>query len=155
MKKKQDLKSWKFMLILIVSVLLVGCSQSTNKPTEKTKNSVSKAEQNSSDVKNMLKEFGTKYLNYDSIDERNESIKDYFTKEAQEANSFNVKVNADVKSRGKITGAYQDISNKNQYLLQINQDTQGSKTVAILKLTVTEDKISKMNMFYVQSAYGN
>lgn len=153
--KKNQFQIWKFIILLIASISVVGCSQSTNKTTETKKNNVSKAEQNSSDVKNMLKEFGTKYLNYDSIDERNESIKDYFTKEAQEANSFNVKVNADVKSRGKITGAYQDISNKNQYLLQINQDTQGSKTVAILKLTVTEGKISKMNMFYVQSAYGN
>ncbi|WP_413473930.1 EF0163 family protein [Streptococcus parauberis] len=153
MKKIISIKNMALIFLILISVSLVGCSQSSDKSTKGNKHDISKSKQQNTE--DMLKDFGAKYLNYNSIDGRNESIKKYFTDEAQDENSLNVKVHADIKSKGKVTGAYKDISNKNQYLLQIYQETQGSKTVAILKLTVTEGKISKMNMFYVQSAYGN
>ena len=153
MGKIISIKSMTLIFLIFISVSLVGCSQSSAKSTNGSKHDTSKPKKQ--DTEDMLKEFGAKYLNYNSIDGRNESIKKYFTDEAQDENSLNVKVHADIKSKGKVTGAYKDISNKNQYLLQIYQETQGTKTVAILKLTVTGAKISKMNMFYVQSAYGN
>lgn len=150
-------KKKKNFLLKIASIILFcsfvgGCSAKSQPATKNVE------EEKSSKRTDMLKDFGRSYLNYKTIDERNENIKNYFTKEAQNKNGLNIKVNADIESKGKIINVYQDILNEDEYMIQFYQEIQNNKTSAVLKLVLTTDKqpkIKSMNMFYIQSAYGN
>ncbi|MCE2569812.1 hypothetical protein KJZ20_17515, partial [Enterococcus faecalis] len=53
------------------------------------------------DYDTFLQDFGEKFLNYSSIDERNKSVRDMFTGEARAINGLDTSVDINVEGKGK------------------------------------------------------
>lgn len=135
-------------LLATTSLLLSACGNSKQKNSkEDNSQMVDKA------TKETLKTFGENFLNYDSVDERNKSVKDLMTEKAQKENGINVKVHADFQAKGQIKQIYRDIDNKNQYLIFADYQVQLQNTNVILRVTMKNNKVDKLTVDYTRQAY--
>lgn len=96
----------------------------------------------------MLLEFGNNFLNFNSLKERNQSVKEYMTKKCQEDNGINVDLNAEFQSKGQIIRVFQDTEEKNLYALLGEEESRGMKddVLFVIKL-VEEDGQYKIDNF--------
>ena len=134
--------------LLATTSLLSACGNSKQKNSkEDNSQMVDKA------TKETLKTFGENFLNYDSVDERNKSVKDLMTEKAQKDNCINVKVHADFQAKGQIKQIYRDIDNKNQYLIFADYQVQLQNTNVILRVTMKNNKVDKLTVDYTRQAY--
>lgn len=134
--------------LLATTSLLSACGNSKQKSSkEDNSQMVDKA------TKENLKTFGENFLNYDSVDERNKSVKDLMTEKAQKENGINVKVHADFQAKGQIKQIYRDIDNKNQYLIFADYQVQLQNTNVILRVTMKNQKVDKLTVDYTRQAY--
>ena len=134
--------------LLATTSLLSACGNSKQKNSkEDNSQMVDKA------TKETLKTFGENFLNYDSVDERNKSVKDMMTEKAQKDNGINVKVHADFQAKGQIKQIYRDIDNKNQYLIFADYQVQLQNTNVVLRVTMKNNKIDKLTVDYTRQAY--
>lgn len=134
--------------LLTTTSLLSACGNSKQKDSkEDNSQMVDKA------TKETLKTFGENFLNYDSVDERNKSVKDLMTEKAQKENGINVKVHADFQAKGQIKQIYRDIDNKNQYLIFADYQVQLQNTNVVLRVTMKNNKIDKLTVDYTRQAY--
>lgn len=79
------------------------------------------------DPEEMLVDFGTHFLNFHSLKERNQSVKEYMTEKCREENGINVDLNAEFQSVGKIEKVFQDIEDSQIYALLGYEDSRGMK----------------------------
>lgn len=100
-----------------------------------------------------LQDFGKRWLNYKSIYQRNQSVRDFFTEEAIENYSINFDPKVEFEATGKIILVTQSMSNENRYLLLGEESARGSWNKVIIELELTEDeepKISQMTINYMR-----
>lgn len=128
----------------------VSCEKNALKTTETN----SKEEQNHD---SFLQNFGDKWLNYSSIDERNQSVKEWFTNEAREENGLDVQVDASIDWKGKVQSIYRQTDEKNNYIVVGSEEANGNKNIIVLFVELTsndqETKIKKLTVSYVRQAY--
>lgn len=137
-------------IFVAIATVLTGCTLMT---ACSSKESTNTSTQIDSATKSTLEDFGDKFLNYKSVDERNESIKDLMTEKAQNDNGINTKTSADFQAKGEVKQIYQDISNKNQYLIFGNYQVQLENTNVVLRVTMKNGKIDKLTVDYTRQAY--
>lgn len=100
----------------------------------------------------LLKDFGHKWVNYDSIYERNQSIKDYLTEKAIEDNAIDVDPHADFEGVGEIESISRQTGNSDKYILVGNERTRGQESILIIEVEFAqdEDKIDVIRVYYVR-----
>lgn len=96
-----------------------------------------------------LDEFVTEFLNFNSIDERNESLENKMTKEAFEENGMDVKVHADYESKGEVLNVYKSLTKENFYYIDSiatskNQEMGISIYVELVEESPANLKISQL-----------
>lgn len=100
----------------------------------------------------LLKDFGHKWVNYDSVYERNQSIKDYLTEKAIEENAIDVDPHADFEGVGEIESISRQTGNADKYILVANEKTRGQESVMMIEVEFAEDeyKIDVIQVYYVR-----
>jgi hypothetical protein len=135
---------------------------STEESTEKQEETEASAEElsmNDLEIQTFLKEFGEKFVNYKSIDERNGAVKGFLTEECAKENGMTVKVNADFTAQGEVLQIYRPFeSDKNQsYIIVGKERSSAGEQGILLTVSLQEEnaalKISKLTVHYVKQAY--
>lgn len=106
--------------------------------SESTSNSESEGGLNEDEYAFLLS-FGTNYLNYKSIDERNQSLKEFMTEDSFVKSGMNATTNADFTSEGKVETIYSDMKNKNHYLLTCKVSARGYEQTLYLVVDTVEE----------------
>lgn len=104
-------------------------------------------------IRQFLQDFGKRWLNCDSIYQRNQSVRDFFTEEAIANYSIDFDPKVEFEATGKITLVTQSMSKENSYLLLGEESARGSWNKVILELELTEGeepKISQMTVNYMR-----
>ncbi len=102
--------------------------------------------------------FGKKWLDYSSIAERNNAVKDLFTKQAVKDNALDVDPHVEIKSTGgAVLSISKDIENNHKFIIVGIENINDKPTKTVLEIeTVQENdkiKIDKLTINYVRQAY--
>lgn len=89
-------------------------------------------------MKTFLADFGQKYLNFDTVYQRNQSVRNMLTAHAQDELGIDADPHADFKSSGKVLDAYQSINDPQQYLLATDQHAQDQVFQPIIRLKIVK-----------------
>ncbi|WP_341352403.1 EF0163 family protein [Enterococcus hirae] len=136
------------LLSLLVVLFLSSCHKKEETKVTETNTSQStmvledKTTETSKEPENpcpMLLAFGNKFLNFNSLKERNQSIKEYMTEKCQEENGINVDLDAKFRSVGKIIKVFQDTDSGNQYALLGEEDSRGVKNEVLFVVQLMEE----------------
>lgn len=104
-----------------------------------------------------LKNFGNNWLNYTSIRERNQSVRDYMTDECIKANAIDAEIHTEFDATGKINDVYQSLDNENSYSIFGVEESKGNRLLIVLLVDTVEEnnelKISKLTVNYIRQAY--
>lgn len=100
----------------------------------------------------LLKDFGHKWVNYDSVYERNQSIKDYLTEKAIEDNAIDIDPHADFKGVGEIKSISRQMGNSDKYILLGSEKSRGQESILMIEVEFAEDedKIDVIRVYYVR-----
>lgn len=100
----------------------------------------------------LLKDFGHKWVNYDSVYERNQSIREYLTVTAIDENAIDVDPHADFEGVGEIESISRQTGNVDKYILVGNEKTRGQESILMIEveLAENEDKIDVIRVYYVR-----
>lgn len=102
------------------------------------------------DREEILKDFSYKLLNFTSIDDRNDEIKNYLTNKCIKEQGLDVKVNADFNSIGSIEHIYQEADNENHYIGLGNDKSRGAEHDVLIDVTFEKDKINSFSIKYME-----
>lgn len=136
------------LLSLLAVLFLSGCHKKEETKVTETNTSQStmvledKTTETSKEPENprpMLLAFGNKFLNFNSLKERNQSVKEYMTEKCQEENGINVDLDAKFRSVGKIVKVFQDTDNEKQYALLGEEDSRGVKNEVLFVVQLIEE----------------
>lgn len=113
------------------------------------------------DYDTFLQDFGEKFLNYSSIDERNKSVRDMFTGEARAINGLDTSVDINVegkgKGKGKVKAIYRQTTEEMKYVIVGTDEANGNKNGIVLFVELMdkngETKISQLTVSYIRQAY--
>ena len=132
-------------------------SKSQADPLKELKDQLKEKEQKEQKKQDLVKEFGERWVNFSSVDERNSSVKEFLTEECIEANGINVPVHAEFDTTGKITNVYQSTEEEDSYIVFGTEESKGNRNTIVLNVEVTtsgdEVLISKIVVNYVKQAY--
>lgn len=133
-------------------------STRTNENTPESSLTIGDSTDEQEAIEKLLKMFGRRWLNYDSIGKRNASVVELCTEKAIKASSLDVDPHADFKGKGQFHLITQDIKGSNTYLLfgsDVVRETIHRQV--LLQLTVVKEageyKVDEMVLNYVQQAY--
>lgn len=135
-------------LSLLAVLFLSGCHKKEEKTVEETTTSQStmvledkttEANKEPENPRPMLVAFGNKFLNFNSLKDRNQSVKEYMTEKCQEENGINVDLDAKFCSVGKIVKVFQDTDNEKQYALLGKEDSRGVKNEVLFVVQLVEE----------------
>ncbi|MGQ4822575.1 EF0163 family protein [Enterococcus faecalis] len=109
------------------------------------------------DYDTFLQDFGEKFLNYSSIDERNKSVRDMFTGEARAINGLDTSVDINVEGKGKVKAIYRQTTEEMKYVIVGTDEVNGNKNGIVLFVELMdkngETKISQLTVSYIRQAY--
>ena len=99
------------------------------------------------DYDTFLQDFGEKFLNYSSIDERNKSVRDMFTGEARAINGLDtsVDINVEGKGKGKVKAIYRQTTEEMKYVIVGTDEANGNKNGIVLFVELM-DKMVKQKL---------
>lgn len=130
----------------------------TSKETEETppdETTALKNEENKNDeaIQKMLKDFGDKWLNYDTVYNRNQSVREYLTKNCIKENGIDVDPKATFDSKGTVKDLTQSIDNDNRYLIIGEERIEKNTRSIFIYVTLNEEqtKISEIKVYYVST----
>lgn len=100
----------------------------------------------------LLKDFGYKWVNYDSVYERNQSIREYLTETAIDENAIDVDPHADFEGVGEIESISRQTGSADKYILVGNEKTRGQDSILMIEVEFAEgeDKIDEIRVYYVR-----
>lgn len=100
----------------------------------------------------LLKDFGHKWVNYDSVYERNQSIRDYLTEKSIEENAIDVDPHADFEGVGEIKSISRKVGSTDKYILVGSEKTRGQESILMIEVEFAEDedKIDVIRVYYVR-----
>lgn len=160
-------------MLLAGSIVLSGCKKSTETSESQPVSATTKGKKSSSSVdtselkkdhqqqqqkkEDVLKEFGKRWVNYDSIDERNASVKEFMTEECIQENGIDTITHAGFQATGSVSDVYESMTLDDGYIIFGTEETNGNKQIIVLNValetTDSEVKISKLIVNYVRQAY--
>ncbi|OJG96507.1 hypothetical protein RV18_GL002455 [Enterococcus termitis] len=136
----------------------ISGEESTEKQ-EETEPSAAELSMNDLEIQTFLKEFGEKFVNYKSIDERNGAVKGLLTEDCAKENGMTVKVNADFTAQGEVLQIYRPFEDdKSQsYIIVGKERSSAGEQGILLTVSLREEnaalRISKLTVHYVKQAY--
>ncbi len=98
----------------------------------------------------VLKDFSDKLLNFSSIDDRNNEIKEYLTVQCVKEQGIDVKVNADFGSSGTISEYYESTNDVNHYVLLGNDENRGAEHDVLIDVFFENNKINRFSIKYME-----
>ncbi|EMF0574961.1 hypothetical protein NGC20_13495 [Enterococcus hirae] len=139
----------KVILLSLLAVLfLSGCHKkeetkvtdtNTSQSTMLSEDPTTETTKEPENPRPMLLAFGNKFLNFNSLKERNQSVKEYMTEKCQEENGINVDLDAKFRSVGKIVKVFQDTDSEKQYALLGEEDSRGVKNEVLFVVQLIEE----------------
>lgn len=99
--------------------------------------------------KEILESFVDAYVNFQSIDDRNQSMMDFVTEDCQKENALDVKVHADFDSKGTIESSYQSISDPDSFIVLGKEESRGASHAFLMNVHFTNDKIDSYTYKYM------
>jgi hypothetical protein len=167
--KKKLITIGSLLLVLIVISFIAffpsrtGTKKESKPSTTQTTYSKEKEEKTQYSTNNnnknlaMLEDFGNKWINYSSIYNRNQSVKELFTQQAITDNSLNVDPHVEIRATGTITTISQSMTEDNKFVLVGIEKTNNNPTKIFLEIEIEEKNnqplISKLTVSYVRGAY--
>lgn len=108
-------------------------------------------------IKIYLHEFGRRFLNYETIYQRNQSVKSFFTEKASLENGLDVDPHADFARSGNVKGVYQSMDNEGSYIITAEETSDANTVGMVLEIDLAEEdgspKIDRLAVHYVRQAY--
>ncbi|EOA8352619.1 EF0163 family protein [Enterococcus hirae] len=101
-------------------------------------------------TKEILESFVYSYVNFHSIDDRNQSVMDFVTEDCQKENALDVKVHADFDSKGTIESSYQSISDPDDFIVLGREESRGASHAFLMNVHFINDKIDSYNYKYMR-----
>lgn len=128
--------------------------KTSNSTAESTFESEDSNELIQEEIEAMLKDFGTRWVNYDSIYGRNQSVREYLTEKCITANSIDTNPNVELKTFGEIKQVYRSIEDDSLYVLTGTEERDTNMSTIILEVTVDKEqmKIDRITINYVRQA---
>lgn len=157
-----------FGFVFFANTFIFTQSKSQEKPTEttevvpstETKQSTKKQTANAPNEgqearSKWLSEFGEKWVNYSSINSRNQSVRTYFTDEAAKENGLDVDPRMEIEGNGEIRQIFQSLDDQSTYVLLGEERVREVVSDIMLEVTIDKEKerISKLTVRYVRQAY--
>lgn len=99
--------------------------------------------------KELLESFVDAYVNFHSIDDRNQSVMDFVTEDCQKENSLDVEVHADFDSKGTIENSYQSISDSDSFIVLGKEERRGTSHEFLMNVHLINDKIDAYTYKYL------
>lgn len=130
-------------------------SEAIRQTTETIQKSEPETQTADEDIQALLKSFGTNWINYETIYERNQSVRDYLTEICIKENGIDVDPHVGLRGEGKITGIYQSLDNPYQYIVVGEERVEDIVSDIILEVEVDKEqvKISNIVVNYKYRAY--
>ncbi|GAB2023082.1 hypothetical protein RyT2_21560 [Pseudolactococcus yaeyamensis] len=98
--------------------------------------------------------FAEKYINYQSIDERNQSLLPLVTEKYAKENSLKETIPTTLTSSGQVIAVFQDKENAQKWLVEVEQAQEGTNLMYMIALEINEvGKISQMRYHLYKLAY--
>ncbi len=98
----------------------------------------------------VLKDFSDKLLNFSSIDDRNNEIKEYLTAQCVKEQGIDGKVNAAFDSSGTISDYYESTNDVNHYVLLGNDENRGAEHDVLIDVFFENNKIDRFSIKYME-----
>ncbi|MFS1236782.1 EF0163 family protein [Enterococcus lactis] len=99
--------------------------------------------------KEILESFVDAYVNFQSIDDRNQSMMDFVTEDCQKENALDIKVHADFDSKGTIESSYQSIADPDSFIVLGKEESRGASHAFLMNVHFTNDKIDSYTYKYM------
>jgi len=140
---------------IIISKITNQESEAIRQTTETIQKSEPETQTADEDIQALLKSFGTNWINYETIYERNQSVRDYLTEICIKENGIDVDPHVGLRGEGKITGIYQSLDNPYQYIVVGEERVEDIVSDIILEVEVDKEqvKISNIVVNYKYRAY--
>ncbi|PWQ89815.1 hypothetical protein DKX15_11755 [Enterococcus faecium] len=91
--------------------------------------------------KEILESFVYSYVNFHSIDDRNQSVMDFVTEDCQKENALDIEIHADFDSKGTIESSYQSVSDPDDFIVLGREESRGASHEFLMNVHFTNDKI--------------
>lgn len=164
---KEQLKKLRWVILALVVVLAIAFNPFTNKPKHHTSTQPTSAqseqapEKSTEDKSNrnlaMLKKFGENWVNYHSIIERNQSVKEYFTEDGAKESTLDTDPHVEITAKGSIDTISQDLTDKNHFVLIGTEETHKNPVKIVLEVDTTSENekplINHLTVSYIRQAY--
>lgn len=89
------------------------------------------------------------YVNFHSIDDRNQSVMDFVTEDCQKQNALDIEVHADFDSTGMIENSYQDLIDPQSFIVIGKEESCGASHKFLMNVHFSDDKIDHYNYQYL------
>ena len=172
LEKREIMKRITCIILLLIGLLFVGVkyyelqekyhdqeAMITKQKKEQSEKAVviSEPQMNSNKEKDdkikekeILESFVDAYVNFHSIDDRNQSVMDFVTEDCQKENALDVKVHADFDSKGTIESSYQSISDPDDFIVLGREESRGASHAFLMNVHFINDKIDSYNYKYMR-----
>ncbi|GEN21983.1 hypothetical protein LAC02_52640 [Ligilactobacillus acidipiscis] len=98
--------------------------------------------------KDILESFVDAYVNFHSIDDRNQSVMNFVTEDCQKENALDIEVHADFDSTGMIERSYKDLTDPDSFIVVGKEESRGASHEFLMKVHFSDDKINFYNYQY-------
>ncbi len=99
--------------------------------------------------KDILESFVDAYVNFHSIDDRNQSVMNFVTEDCQKENALDIEVHADFDSTGTIESSYQDLTDPDSFIVVGKEESRGASHGFLMNVHFSDDKIDFYNYQYL------
>ncbi|HGF7824190.1 TPA: EF0163 family protein, partial [Enterococcus faecium] len=99
--------------------------------------------------KEILESFVDAYVNFQSIDDRNQSMMDFVTEDCQKENALDIEIHADFDSKGTIESSYQSVSDPDDFIVLGREESRGASHEFLMNVHFTNDKIDSYTYKYL------
>lgn len=107
------------------------------------------------EIETMLQDFSTKWVNFDDIYKRNQSVRNYLTDNCIKENTIDVDPNVSYECKGSISSIARDIANDHRFIVTGSEEMNGytNDFVLIIALDAENIKIDAITTWYVRTGY--
>lgn len=89
------------------------------------------------------------YVNFHSIDDRNQSVMNFVTEDCQKENALDIEVHADFDSTETIERSYQDLIDPQSFIVIGKEKSRGASHKFLMNVRFSDDKIDFYNYQYL------
>lgn len=101
-----------------------------------------------------LTNFAENWTNFSSIEERNQSVKDFLSEKAIHDNGIDAKLNVEFVSKGEVKKiAKVNDEKQDKYMLLVDEKARGEANTMLIEATIKQNQVEDFNARYVDSEF--